>query len=177
MLELQRQGDAFWPMQIFIHAFIGWEPGGASRILGFRSHECRKFFEFIDTAIFPESIARPYFFMCFCVGGILLGTWGIASIVRSRIILYRDGIEVVGALRHRHVDRKDIGAKMFLMAACPMYYLIPWRKGQRKLAISVTFRPDEAFNNWIASTPDADASFLRNRRRGTLSDNLRQRQP
>lgn len=95
-----------------------------------------------------------------------MGALGIATIIKFRFVLYDDAIEIIGIFTKRRVKQKDIGAKRFLMAGCPTYYLIPWKRRQRKIMIGVTFRPDEPFRSWMSKIPNADANFLRNRRRG-----------
>lgn len=123
-------------------------------------------FGIIYTTIVPSHIARPLVFAAVLTLSLPLWAWAIASAIKSCVILDRDGIEVVSLFRTRRMERKDIGAKMYMFAGYPRYLLIPRSKKGRWLDVGLLFQTDETFKRWLASIPDVDREYLRNRRQG-----------
>lgn len=111
-------------------------------------------------------ILHPLALSIACVGDVLLGSYIIVSLIKFRVILYENRIELVGALWTRTLLRDEIGAKLSYYGGCLTYSLIPRSKRQRRLQISMIFSPDRQFQEWIDSIPNADRTFLRNRRQG-----------
>jgi len=97
-----------------------------------------------------------------------MGFGYIVSVFTKRIILSQDFIEVSDIRSSRRLTRQEIGAKALLPAPVPLYVLYPWSKNTKSLMIEVAFTPDQTFQDWIGSIPNADKSFYRGRRAGTL---------
>jgi hypothetical protein len=94
-----------------------------------------------------------------------LGALMIISARTGRIDLYPDAIVVSSALSFsdRRMERKDIAAKMVTFIYTKTYVLYPISKDQRKLTVGTIGNEDDYLREWMASIPDADKKFLRDR--------------
>ena len=111
----------------------------------------------------------PYPLQMLWIGGpiFLFGTACIAVILRYRVTLHADAIEVRNVFRagSRRLERKNIEAKYLYTGDYRRYVLYPRNDRQRSIAFDVVFREDAFFREWMAAIPDASDEFLARRRR------------
>jgi hypothetical protein len=100
--------------------------------------------------------------MLICVASafIVLGISLILYLLRFRIVLLADRIEVRGLISTRMLRRDEILGWKFLSANPPVVVLVP-RSERRPLKVTSIIQPDEAFGTWVKTLTDLDAEEAR----------------
>lgn len=86
----------------------------------------------------------------------LLGSYLIASMLLSKVILRPDAVEVRNILSKQTMLRQDILGRRFVFRTGTIV-LIPREDHRKKLKIAFLTNPDAAFAAWFESIPNLDA--------------------
>lgn len=106
-----------------------------------------------------EFFIRPprwaYYLFGYAIGLGAIGLFAAAtvSMLRYRVVLSSDAIEVSGAFRRRSLRKSDILAKELMFFGCTTYVLYPHDKKQSPLQVGVVFPTDERFRDWMSDIP------------------------
>lgn len=94
-----------------------------------------------------------------------IGAWAVLGIVRWRVVLSPDTVEVAYPFSTLRLKRSDIVAKQLMPGVNPPTYAFYTRDSrQRSLKIGMQFPMDKMFRDWMESVPDADKAFFQERR-------------
>lgn len=93
------------------------------------------------------------------VGGV--GVWLLTSVLRSKVVLSEEAIEVHGAWRVRRLARAEIAGRRLQSVQYGQKMLVLEAKDPQtralKLSSASSMRTDSAWDAWMASLPDLDA--------------------
>jgi hypothetical protein len=91
-----------------------------------------------------------------------LGLYQIGDVLRYRVTLRADSIELTNLFGKRRLARADIGSRRIedRDRSISKLVLIPNRKSLRRLKIPLVLTPDSAFEGWIADIPDSEVEEL-----------------
>jgi hypothetical protein len=81
--------------------------------------------------------------------------------VRFRVVLYPDSIEIQNALSSQVLKRTDIEGRRILPTRYFSTLLLLPGQGEKKLKIPLMLQTDSAFQHWLATIPDLDLKDLR----------------
>ena len=100
--------------------------------------------------------------ICFLlIGG---GPVYLVALLRTRLILYNDAIELRGLFRSRRLLRSEIAGQRRVIAAYPTIVIYPKSRAARNMMVELAFNRDEAFDVWMSTIPFIDAKTLKARR-------------
>lgn len=91
----------------------------------------------------------------------VFGIYCLLSIFRSRIALYPDRIEVVELTRTIVLGREEIRGWRTLPTSPPVIVLEPKDADRRKVKMTMMFREDAEFSEWVYSLPSLDHDEVR----------------
>jgi hypothetical protein len=98
-----------------------------------------------------------------CSAFVLLGLWLILFLLRFRILLLADGIEVRGLIFARMLPRDEILGWKVVPGhnSPPVLVLVPRSEHGRPLKVMSIFKPDVAFEDWLKTLKNLDAEEAR----------------
>lgn len=94
-----------------------------------------------------------------CLAFVALGAVLILYMLSSKVMLHVDAIEVGDFARTRKLRRDDIaGWRSMKSQYGTMIWLVPKRAGMKRVKITPMIQADRAFDAWLATLPNLDAS-------------------
>jgi len=87
------------------------------------------------------------------------GAWMLAAMLRSKVVLTEDAVEVHGLVRVRRMARADIAGRRLLSLQYGQKVLLLCAKDPRvrDLRIASSMRTDAVWDAWVRALPDLDA--------------------
>ena len=104
-------------------------------------------------------------FSIFCAGAVVMGFYMGVLLLKGHVTLYSDAIESAGVWRQYRLAKSDIACKLVTSMGAPTIILIPKMKGEKKMMVSITFSPDQIFNDWMDEIPLLSKAILAARSR------------
>ncbi len=97
-----------------------------------------------------------------CALFLVFGLYVILWVLKGRVVLYPDRIEVYEALTRRTLSRDQIlGRRSQQGRKSPGTIILVPREGLRNIKLALVYKMDEPFRRWIFSLPDLDAQDLK----------------
>jgi len=95
-----------------------------------------------------------------CLGGVALGFYLLAYVLRCRVTVAADAIDVQDVMTHRRLRRADILGRRTQRArnAPPTVILVPKDRDAKALKLPQLFSMDADFRDWLTTLPDLDAA-------------------
>lgn len=109
---------------------------------------------------------------CFALFFVVLGVYQIGDVLRYRVTLRSDAIELTNLFGTRRLARADIGSRKIedRDRSISKLVLTPNRKGLRRLKIHLVLTTDQAFEAWMADIPDSEFEKLAKHAQEILDD-------
>jgi hypothetical protein len=104
-------------------------------------------------------------FTVFAAGDVAMGIYIGVLLLMGRITLYSDAIENRGVWTQNRLVKADIACKLLASMGAPTIILIPKSRRGRKMAVSITFAPDQTFNEWMEEIPLPSKAIMATRHR------------
>lgn len=96
-----------------------------------------------------------------CLGFFLLGAYLIVAMLKSKIILTADAIELYEPFKTKHLLRSQIaGWRVIPTQYVSTLEFTPRDPHAKKLKFALTIKPDAAFDSWLSTLPNLDAQDL-----------------
>jgi hypothetical protein len=91
-----------------------------------------------------------------CIAILGLGAYLVLSIVRSKVVLHGDQIEVHEVVRKYALRRDEILGWRMSQPSPPYIVFVPRDHNRRQVKVAPIFKVDEAFSQWMDSLPNLD---------------------
>jgi hypothetical protein len=102
---------------------------------------------------------------------VLLGSSVCASVLRTKVTLSPDSIEVESLFSSRKLSRTDIAGRRILRAQyMNILELTPRNQSEKKLKISLILKTDTAFDRWFSTLPDLNAEDIARQKQDLASE-------
>lgn len=121
-----------------------------------------------------DRVAGPAFIMqLFFLLLALAGAYALASVARTKILLYPDAIELYGVKSVYRLMRHEIeGVRRIKGKGGVTVQLIPSDPSLKKIRVSPEWKKDEVFREWISGLPDLDARDIQREKEEVAADAL-----